>query len=72
MHTKNENQHDTYFCGFYGINYLFLPRVYTCDDAQRLNSHKEKLFSLLILFLTNYKVGITNPTPLKKNLVLEI
>jgi hypothetical protein len=60
------------FCGFYGINYLFLPRVYTCDDAQRLNSHNEKLFSLLILFLTNYKVGITNPTPLKKNLVLEI
>ena len=47
------------FCGFYGINYLFLPRVYTCDDAQRLNSHKEKLFSLLILFLTNYKVGVT-------------
>jgi len=52
--------------GFYVINYLFLPRVYTCDDAQRLNWHKEKLF------LYYYKVGVTNPTPLKNNLVLEI
>jgi hypothetical protein len=69
---QNENQHDTYFCGFYGINYLFIPRVYTCDDAQRLNSHKEKLFSPFVLFLTIYKLGITNPTPLKNNLVLEI
>jgi hypothetical protein len=56
---QNENQHDTYFCGFYGINYLFIPRVYTCDDAQRLNSHKEKLFSPFVLFLTIYKLGIT-------------
>jgi hypothetical protein len=33
--------------------------VYTCDDAQRLNSHKEKLFSPFVLFLTIYKLGIT-------------
>jgi hypothetical protein len=46
--------------------------VYTCDDAQRLNSHKEKLFSPFVLFLKIYKLGITNPTPLKNNLVLEI
>jgi hypothetical protein len=26
----------------------------------------------LVLFLANYKVGVTNPTPLKNNLVLEI
>jgi hypothetical protein len=71
---KNENQHDTYFCGFYVINYLFLPRVYTCDDAQRSNSDivKEKLFSPFVLYLTIYKLGIINPTPLKNNLVLEI
>ena len=35
-------------------------------------THKENFFSLFILFLTKYKLGITNPTPLKKNLVLEI
>jgi hypothetical protein len=29
---KNENQYDTYFSGFYVINY-FLHRVFTCDDA---------------------------------------
>jgi hypothetical protein len=59
---KNENQHDTYFCGFYAINYLFfLPRVYTCDNAQRSNSDivKEKLFSPSVLYLTIYKLGIT-------------
>jgi hypothetical protein len=58
---KNKNQHDIYFCGFYVINYLFLPRVYICDDAQRSNSDivKEKLFSLFVLYLTIYKLGIT-------------
>jgi hypothetical protein len=32
---KIKFQHDAYFCGFYGINYLFffLHRVFTCDDA---------------------------------------
>jgi hypothetical protein len=30
------------------------------------------LFLPLILALVNYKLGITNPTPLRKNLVLEI
>jgi hypothetical protein len=33
--------------------------VFTYDDAQRPNSHKEKLFSLLVFFLANYKVGVT-------------
>jgi hypothetical protein len=42
--TKMKNQHDTYFSGFYVINYLFLHKVFACDDAQRSNSHKEKLF----------------------------
>jgi hypothetical protein len=53
---------------------FFLPSVYTCDDAQRSNSDivKEKLFSPSVLYLTIYKLGITNPTPLKNNLVLEI
>ena len=46
--------------------------MFAWDDAKRLNRHKEKLFSLLVLFLANYKVGVTNPTPLKNNLVLEI
>ena len=46
--------------------------VFTGDDAHRLNPHKEKSFSLLVFFLADYKVGVTNPTPLKKNLVLEI
>jgi hypothetical protein len=30
------------------------------------------IVSLLVLFLAIYKVGVTNPTPLKNNLVLEI
>jgi hypothetical protein len=34
--------------------------VFTYDDAQRPNSHKEKLFSLLVFFLANYKVGVTD------------
>jgi hypothetical protein len=39
--------------------------------------HKKKflsssLFSPFTFSLTNYKLGTTNPTPLKKNLVLEI
>ena len=60
--------------GFSSISfyYLFLDMVFTYDDAQRPNSHKEKLFSLLVFFLANYKVGVTNPTPLKNNLILEI
>jgi hypothetical protein len=33
--------------------------VFTCDDAHRLNPLKEKLFSLLVLSLANYKVGVT-------------
>jgi hypothetical protein len=35
-------------------------------------THIRRIFSLFILFLTKYKLGITDPTPLKKNLVLEI
>jgi hypothetical protein len=48
--------------------------VYTGDDAQGSNSDivKEKLFSPFVLSLTIYKLVITNPTPLKNNLVLEI
>jgi hypothetical protein len=38
---------------------LFLDMVFTYDDAQRPNSHKEKLFSLLVFFLANYKVSVT-------------
>jgi hypothetical protein len=38
---------------------LFLDMVFTCDDAHRLNPHKEKLFSLLVFFLANYKVSVT-------------
>jgi hypothetical protein len=51
--------------GFSSISfyYLFLDMVFTYDDAQRPNSPKEKLFSLLVFFLANYKVGVTNPTP---------
>jgi hypothetical protein len=30
---KIKFQHHAYFCGFYVINYLFLHRVFTCDDA---------------------------------------
>jgi hypothetical protein len=33
--------------------------VFTCDDAHRLNPHKEKSFSLLVFFLADYKVGVT-------------
>jgi hypothetical protein len=40
-----------------------LDMVFTCDDAHRLNPHKEKLFSLLVFFLANYKVGVTVPDP---------
>jgi hypothetical protein len=60
--------------GFSSISfyYLFLDMVFTYDDSQRPNSHKEKLFSLLVFFLAIYKVGVTNPTPLKNNLVPEI
>jgi hypothetical protein len=38
---------------------LFLDMVFTCDDAHRLNPHKEKSFSLLVFFLADYKVGVT-------------
>jgi hypothetical protein len=51
-HINISMMHDS--IGFYVIDYLFLPRVYTCDDAQRLNSHMEKLF------LYYYKVGVTS------------
>jgi hypothetical protein len=48
------------FNGIYSfINYLLLNMVFTWDDAHRLNPHKEKLFSLLVFFLANYKVGVT-------------
>jgi hypothetical protein len=42
--------------------------------AQKVQTPTDKvnLFLPLILALANYKLGITNPTPLKKNLVLEI
>jgi hypothetical protein len=48
--------------------------VFTCDGTKSSNSHIDKvnLFLPLILALANCKLGITNPTPLKKNLVLEI
>jgi hypothetical protein len=47
--------------GFSSISfyYLFLDMVLTYDDAQRPNSHKEKLFSPLVFFLAIYKVGVT-------------
>jgi hypothetical protein len=49
------------FNGIYSfINYLLLNMVFTWDDAHRLNPHKEKLFSLLVFFLANYKVGVTD------------
>jgi hypothetical protein len=39
--------------------------MYTCDDAQRSNSHKEKLFSLLVLFLaiTKWVLHVVGPSP---------
>jgi hypothetical protein len=48
--------------------------MFTCDGTKSSNSHIDKvnLFLPLVLALTNYKIGITNPTPLKNNLVLEI
>jgi hypothetical protein len=48
--------------------------VFTCDGIKSSNSHIDKvtLFLPFILALANYKLGITNPTPLNKNLVLEI
>jgi hypothetical protein len=57
--------------GFSSISfyYLFLDMVFTYDDAQRPNSHKEKLFSLLVFFLANYKVGVTM-TNIKPNTLL--
>jgi hypothetical protein len=42
--------------------------VFTCDDKWK-NSHiKERKFS----FYFFYRMGVTNPIPLKNNLVLEI
>jgi hypothetical protein len=43
---------------------LFLGMVFAYDDAQRSNSHKEKLFSLLVVillfFFSSYlQVGVT-------------
>ena len=56
-----KHQHDAKFLMAYilFINYLLLNMLFTYDDAQRPNSPKEKLFSLLVFFLANYKVGVT-------------
>jgi hypothetical protein len=48
--------------------------VFACDGTKSSNSHIDKvnLFLPFVLALAIYKWGITNPTPLKNNLVLEI
>jgi hypothetical protein len=48
--------------------------VSTYNGTKSSNSHigKVNLFLPLVLALAYYKLGITNPTPLKNNLVLEI
>jgi hypothetical protein len=45
-----------------------LDMVFTCDDAHRLNPHKEKSFSLLVFFLADYKVGVTSVVKASKKL----
>jgi hypothetical protein len=42
---------------------MVMPMSYHVDD---------KTFNEITLFLIIYRLGITNPTPLTKNLVLEI
>jgi hypothetical protein len=48
--------------------FAFAPTVFTCDGIKSSNTHTDKvnLFLALILALANYKLGITNPTPLKR------
>jgi hypothetical protein len=41
-------------------------------DIDNTHIYKGISFSPFRLSSTNYKLGITNPTPLKKNLALEI
>jgi hypothetical protein len=64
--TQNEVQHDAWFSGISFINYLLLNEVFTSDDTYR--SQNIELISISTFTL----LGITNPTPLNKNLVLEI
>jgi hypothetical protein len=52
---------------------LFLKMVFTCDDKWVQPTHINKGNNIFFSFyILSYKLGITNPTPLNKNLVLEI
>jgi superfamily II DNA/RNA helicase len=56
------------------LTFLKKIMVSTCNGTKSSNSHIDKvnLFLPLVLALAYYKLGITNPTPLKNNLVPEI
>jgi hypothetical protein len=75
MH-KQKFQHDALFIIiiFVVFCYLFicLNEVFTWDGECRKLTHIDKGKKNNYSPIISYKLGITNPTPLKKNLVLEI
>jgi hypothetical protein len=52
--------------------YLFLKVVFTCDDKWMRYTHINKGKHFSPFNMISYKLGVTNPTHLNKNLVLEI
>jgi hypothetical protein len=55
------------------ISYLFfLNMVFTCDGKLIQHTRIDKGNNFFSFYTISYKLGITNPTPLKNNLVLEI
>jgi hypothetical protein len=55
--------HDLVICLF--INYLFLSEVFTCDDKWMRYTHINKGKHFSPFNTISYKLGVTNPTPLK-------
>jgi hypothetical protein len=73
MHTtKKYIPHDAmiwWHISYYLIVFFF--EVFACDDKQKQHTPIDEGTNFSS-FIICYKLGVTNPTPLKNNLVLEI
>jgi hypothetical protein len=68
-----ERQHDMHnLVAYLSLVICFLDIVFTCDDKWIQHTHINKGNNFFFFYIISHKLGITNPTPLTKNLVLEI
>ena len=69
MHKQKSNMMQWFICVLLRIYYFFLHEWSHVMITRGTHTYIKETISPFIL---PYKVGITNPTPLKNNLVLEI